>query len=79
MFRFLNTLTKAVLLTLIEPSEVKVDLADFDLNLQENLLSTLLKKYLFLQKRLVDFLVKIRLDARYVQNNITLARVASHK
>ncbi len=43
MFRFLRILTKAVLLTLIEPCEVKVDLADFDLNLQENLLSTLLK------------------------------------
>jgi hypothetical protein len=40
MFRFLNILTKTVLLTLIGPSEVKVDLADFDLNLQENLLST---------------------------------------
>ncbi len=28
-------------LTLIGPGEVKVDLADFDLKLQENLLSTL--------------------------------------
>jgi hypothetical protein len=28
--------------TLIEPGEVKVDLADFDLKLQENLLSNLI-------------------------------------
>jgi hypothetical protein len=40
-------------LTLIGPGEVKVDLADFDLKLQENLLSNLIFfKYLFLQKRL---------------------------
>jgi hypothetical protein len=41
-------------LTLIGPGEVKVDLANFDLKLQENLLSTL---YIFLpipEKRLVD-------------------------
>jgi hypothetical protein len=41
-------------LTLIGPGEVKVDLADFDLKLQENLLSTLYFFYLFLQKRLPD-------------------------
>jgi hypothetical protein len=41
------------ILTLIGPGEVKVDLADFDLKLRENLLSNLiLKKNLFLQKRL---------------------------
>jgi hypothetical protein len=40
-------------LTVIGPGEVKVDLADFDLKLQENLLKNLIfKKYLFLQKRL---------------------------
>jgi hypothetical protein len=32
---------RTVPLTLIGPGEVKVDLADFDLKLQENLLSTL--------------------------------------
>jgi hypothetical protein len=38
-------------LTLIGPGEVKVDLADFDLKLQENLLINLIfLKYLFLQK-----------------------------
>jgi hypothetical protein len=39
--------------TPIGPGEVKVDFANFGLNLQENLLSTLfIFKYLFLQKRL---------------------------
>jgi hypothetical protein len=42
-------------LALIGPGEVKVDLADFDLKLQENLLSTLYFVFdLFLQKRLPD-------------------------
>ncbi len=52
-------LGKKVLLTLIGQGEVKVDLAefdlaDFDLKLQENLLSTLYFFYLFLQKHLPD-------------------------
>ncbi len=42
------------LLILIGPGEVKVDLANFDLKLQENLLNTLYFFYLFLQKRLLD-------------------------
>jgi hypothetical protein len=43
------------LLTLIEPGEVKVDLADFDLKLQENFISTSHFFFdLFLQKRLPD-------------------------
>ncbi len=42
-------------LTLIGPGKVKVDLADFDLKLQENLLTTLYMFLdLFLQKRLPD-------------------------
>jgi hypothetical protein len=42
-------------LTLIGPGEIKVDLADFDLKLQENWFSTLyIFFYLFLQKRLPD-------------------------
>jgi hypothetical protein len=42
--------------TLIGPSEVKVDLADFGLKLQANLLSNLfIKKNLFLQKRSESF------------------------
>ncbi len=42
-------------LTLIEPGEVKVDLADFDLKLQENFKSTSHFFFdLFLQKRLPD-------------------------
>ncbi len=44
-------------LTIIGPGEVKVDLANFDLKLQENLLSTLyiyIFFYPFLQKRLPD-------------------------
>jgi hypothetical protein len=49
----IRTSHATVPLTLIGPGEVKVDLADFDLKLQENLLSNLIiKKYLFLQKRL---------------------------
>ncbi len=43
------------LLTLIELGEVKVDLADFDLKLQENFISnSYFFFYLFLQKRLPD-------------------------
>ncbi len=42
-------------LTLIGLGEVKVDLANFDLKLRENLLSNLIFfKYLFLQKRLLS-------------------------
>ncbi len=42
-------------LTLIEPGEVKVDLADFDLKLQENFISTSHFFFdLFLQKHLPD-------------------------
>jgi hypothetical protein len=36
--------TKKIPLTLIGPGEVKVDLADFDLKLRENLLSNLIFK-----------------------------------
>jgi hypothetical protein len=46
-------------LTLIGPSEVKFDLYDFNPKLYENL-STLLEKYLFLQKllsNLVEFMI----------------------
>ncbi len=43
---------KSSLLTLIGPGEVKVNLGNSDLKGQENLPSTLFKKYLFLQKYL---------------------------
>ncbi len=59
-----------IILTLIEPGEVKVDLADFDLKLQEILLSTYVKKNIYSSRNVFQIFLNFLHDFKKLRFNI---------